>query len=132
MLQQTTVATVLPYYERFLKAFPSLASLAGAAEEEVLARWSGLGYYRRAKLLHQGAKLLQEEFHGRLPTQAEDLQKIPGIGPYTAGAIASTGKIIPFPWYPIGIKICRAARCICAFPGRPGPSHVQEMPQVRT
>jgi A/G-specific adenine glycosylase len=89
MLQQTTVAVVLPYYERFLKAFPALASLAQASEEEVLARWSGLGYYRRAKLLHQGAKLLQEKFRGQLPRQTENLQKIPGIGPYTAGAIAS-------------------------------------------
>lgn len=89
MLQQTVVAAAIPFYERFLAAFPNVATLAAASETEVLARWAGLGYYRRAKLLHQGAKVLQGECQGRLPGTAEALIKIPGIGPYTAGAIAS-------------------------------------------
>lgn len=89
MLQQTQVTTVLPYYERFLTRFPTVSALAQAGEEEVLALWSGLGYYRRAKLLHRGAKTVEMQAHGRLPAQAEALKKIPGIGPYTAGAIAS-------------------------------------------
>jgi A/G-specific adenine glycosylase len=84
MLQQTRVETVIPYYERFMKAFPTTAALAEADESQVLALWSGLGYYRRAKLLHQGARSVPA-----LPTSARDLESVPGIGRYTAGAIAS-------------------------------------------
>jgi A/G-specific adenine glycosylase len=89
MLQQTQVRTVLPYYERFLERFPDVASLAAANEEEVLAAWSGLGYYRRARALHAGARLLLERHSGVLPGDAETLRTLPGIGRYTAGAIAS-------------------------------------------
>jgi A/G-specific adenine glycosylase len=97
MLQQTQVATVIPYFERFLKKFPTPSRLARAKEEEVLALWSGLGYYRRAKLLHRGVKKVQSQFKGRLPQDAEELIKIPGIGPYTAGAIASIAFGMPHP-----------------------------------
>src|SRR3989338_4582375 len=85
MLQQTTVETVIPYYEKFLKRFPSLPLLASATEEEVLQLWSGLGYYSRARNLHKASR----QIHGKLPSSPEELQKLPGIGRYTAGAIAS-------------------------------------------
>ncbi|KAB2836252.1 A/G-specific adenine glycosylase, partial [bacterium] len=83
MLQQTQVATVIPYYERFLKKFPTIAALARAEEEEVLALWAGLGYYRRAKLLQRGARAVAERHGGRLPDDPEALRELPGIGPYT-------------------------------------------------
>jgi len=89
MLQQTQVATVLPYFERFLEAFPDVASLAAASDEALLARWSGLGYYRRAKNLHAAAKVVVEQHAGELPGTVAGLLDLPGIGRYTAGAIAS-------------------------------------------
>lgn len=97
MLQQTQVATVIPYYERFLKKFPTIAALAKAEEEEVLALWAGLGYYRRAKLLQQGAQAVLKRYQGKLPDNAEALRDLPGIGPYTAGAIASIAFQRPSP-----------------------------------
>ena len=89
MLQQTQVATVIPYYERFLERFPTVDALAAADEEEVLARWSGLGYYRRAKSLHRGAQLVVRDYGGQLPQTIDELLKLPGVGRYTAGAIGS-------------------------------------------
>ena len=89
MLQQTQVATVLPYYRRFLERFPNVRSLARADQEEVLALWSGLGYYRRARSLHAGAREVVEKHGGRLPDDPKTLTGLPGIGRYTAGAIAS-------------------------------------------
>lgn len=89
MLQQTTVAAVIPYFERFLARFPTLPDLARAPEEAVLAVWSGLGYYSRGRNLWRGARHVLENFGGALPPSAEELLRIPGIGPYTAGAIAS-------------------------------------------
>jgi A/G-specific adenine glycosylase len=89
MLQQTRVTAVLDYYSRFLALFPSIAALAEAPEPEVLAAWSGLGYYRRAKLMHQAAQVVVREHHGVLPRTAEQLRKLPGIGEYTSSAIAS-------------------------------------------
>ena len=93
MLQQTQVATVLPYYERFLERFPDTATLAQAGEEEVLALWSGLGYYRRARSLHQGARTVMEHHAGEIPRDPQALRELPGIGRYTAGAIASWPSI---------------------------------------
>lgn len=90
MLQQTRVDTVIPYYERWMKRFPNVASLAEASEEEVLKLWEGLGYYSRARSLHKCARLLMERYGGQLPQDVAALRKLPGIGPYTAGAIAST------------------------------------------
>lgn len=89
MLQQTRVDTVLPYYARWMVRFPTIAALAAADQQEVLNAWEGLGYYSRARNLHKAAQLLVREHHGQLPDTAPALRKIPGIGPYTAGAIAS-------------------------------------------
>ena len=89
MLQQTQVATVIPYFERFLKAFPSLASLANADEAMVLKQWEGLGYYRRARYLHQAAKLIMKNHGGKIPGKSEILRTLPGIGDYSAAAVAS-------------------------------------------
>jgi A/G-specific adenine glycosylase len=89
MLQQTRVETVIPYYERFLRKLPTLKALAEAPEEDVLALWSGLGYYRRARMLHAAAKVVVDEYGGYLPSDAEELRRLDGIGRYTAGAVAS-------------------------------------------
>jgi len=89
MLQQTQVATVIPYYERFLARFPDVAALARAAEDEVLSLWKGLGYYARARNLWRGAQYVMTELNGTIPHDLAVLRKIPGVGEYTAGAIAS-------------------------------------------
>jgi A/G-specific adenine glycosylase len=97
MLQQTRVETVERYWGRFLDRFPDVGSLAAADEDAVLEQWSGLGYYRRARLLHRGARHVHAELGGELPRSAEELRAIPGIGPYTAGAIASIAFDRPAP-----------------------------------
>lgn len=97
MLQQTRVETVLGYWPRFVQRFPDLDSLAAADEQEVLALWSGLGYYRRARFLHRGARFVRDELGGVLPESAAALREVPGIGRYTAGAIASIAFDRPEP-----------------------------------
>jgi A/G-specific adenine glycosylase len=89
MLQQTRVTAVLDYYARFLKLFPTVDALARADEAAVLAAWSGLGYYRRARQMHKAAQLIVAEHHGKLPPTAAALRNLPGIGEYTSSAIAS-------------------------------------------
>ena len=89
MLQQTRVAAVLDHYRTFLKRFPNIQALAAASEDAVLAAWSGLGYYRRARMLHQAAQQITEELGGRFPQNFEAWLALPGIGRYTAAAIAS-------------------------------------------
>jgi A/G-specific adenine glycosylase len=89
MLQQTRVAAVLEHYRRFLNKFPTVRKLAAARESSVLAAWSGLGYYRRARMLHAAAKLVVKEYRGKFPRDSEGLRHLPGIGRYTAAAIAS-------------------------------------------
>lgn len=96
MLQQTQVETVLGYYDRFLEKFPTLESLAKSKEQEVLTLWSGLGYYRRAKNLRLGAQYLHQ-CNGSFPKTREEILKVPGIGPYTAGAILSIAFDLPEP-----------------------------------
>lgn len=89
MLQQTQVATVLPYFKRFLTSFPTIADLAGADEPTLMNHWEGLGYYRRARSLHAAAKLIVERHGGEFPRDFDDVLALPGIGRYTAGAILS-------------------------------------------
>jgi A/G-specific adenine glycosylase len=89
MLQQTQVATVIPYYHRFLARFPSVAALAAADEPDVLRLWEGLGYYRRARQLHAAARRIVSEYTGAFPRESEIVRRLPGIGRYTAGAILS-------------------------------------------
>lgn len=89
MLQQTRVSAVLEHYARFVTRFPTVVALALASESDVLAAWSGLGYYRRARMLHRTAVLLVEEHNGILPRTAAELRRLPGIGAYTSAAIAS-------------------------------------------
>jgi A/G-specific adenine glycosylase len=89
MLQQTRVAAVIEHYREFLRRFPTIEKLAAAREASVLAAWSGLGYYRRARMMHAAAKVIVREHNGKFPTSAEQLRTLPGIGRYTAAAIAS-------------------------------------------
>jgi A/G-specific adenine glycosylase len=89
MLQQTRVAAVIDHYESFLRSFPTLFALALAPEAEVLAAWSGLGYYRRARMLHKAAQFLVSEHNGIIPQNSAELRTLPGIGEYTCAAIAS-------------------------------------------
>ena len=89
MLQQTQVATVIPYYQRFTASFPTIAALAAATEEQVLAHWSGLGYYARGRNLHRAARLIAEKYHGEFPHQFEQMLELPGIGRSTAAAICA-------------------------------------------
>jgi A/G-specific adenine glycosylase len=95
MLQQTQVRTVIPYYERFLERFPTVGALAAAETEEVLALWSGLGYYRRARQLHRAAGEVVRR--GGFPETALELRELPGVGPYTAAAVASIAFGEPVP-----------------------------------
>ena len=89
MLQQTTIAAVKPYYERFMARFPTVAALAAAPSEEVMQAWAGLGYYSRARNLHACAKAVMADHDGRFPDTEDGLRSLPGIGAYTAGAVAA-------------------------------------------
>ena len=89
MLQQTRTQTVLPYYDRFMRELPTVHALAEASEEKVLALWSGLGYYRRARMLKAAAQRVASEYGGRIPGEVRELRQLDGVGAYTAGAIAS-------------------------------------------
>jgi A/G-specific adenine glycosylase len=97
MLQQTRVETVIPYYRKWVERFPDIDALAEAEEDEVLRVWQGLGYYSRARRLHQGAQVVRERFGGSLPSTQAGLRELPGVGDYTAGAIASIafGEVVP-------------------------------------
>ncbi len=95
MLQQTQVSTVVPYFEKFMSRFPTLEKLAEASQEEVMLYWAGLGYYSRARNLHQGARQIQHP--GRFPRNREEWLEIPGVGEYTAGAILSIALDLPEP-----------------------------------
>jgi A/G-specific adenine glycosylase len=89
MLQQTQVATVIPYYQRFMESFPTITDLANADEDIVLHHWTGLGYYARARNLHKAAKLMRDNYSGKFPENIEQVIALPGIGRSTAGAILS-------------------------------------------
>ena len=92
MLQQTTVATVIPYYEKFLKKWPNIKELSKSNINEVLDFWSGLGYYRRAKNLHLTSRIISDQFNGIFPLEKDEIIKLPGIGEYTAAAIRAIAK----------------------------------------
>ncbi len=97
MLQQTQVSTVIPYYERFITAFPTLSDLRRAPRREVLKMWEGLGYYTRARNLHRTAREIMARYGGKIPSRPEELASLPGIGRYTAGAIASIAYDVKAP-----------------------------------
>lgn len=97
MLQQTQVSTVISFFNRFIEAFPTVEALANADEQEVLTLWQGLGYYRRARGLHAASRLIVAEHDGVVPDNVETLLKLPGVGRYTAGAIASIAYNQPAP-----------------------------------
>lgn len=97
MLQQTQVATVVPYFRRFINAFPTIESLAAAEEQQVLRLWQGLGYYSRARNLLKAARMIVEQFDGQIPRTVDALLTLPGVGRYTAGAIASIAYDTPAP-----------------------------------
>ena len=121
MLQQTQVAMVIPYYERFLERFPTVQRLSRAPLTEVLDSWSGLGYYSRAKNLHACAQRIVREHSGKLPNQVDSLMKLPGIGRYTAGAISSIAFDRPAP-----ILDGNVQRVLCRYFGiREDPRQVQ-------
>jgi A/G-specific adenine glycosylase len=116
MLQQTQVDRVLDRFEAFVAAYPDLATLAAATEEEVLAAWSGLGYYRRARMLHQLAREVRAGT-GVLPTSAAELAELPGVGPYTAAAVASLAFAEAIPV--LDGNVLRVASRVLAFAGDP-------------
>ena len=123
MLQQTQVATVIPYYKRFLAAFPTVRRLARAPEQRVLKLWEGLGYYARARSLHRAARRILEQHRGRFPRTWEDLAALPGVGPSTAGAILSIALDQPYP-----ILDGNAKRVLCRLfgvDGDPGRAETQ-------
>ncbi len=97
MLQQTQITTVIPYYDRWMRRFPTVESLAAASLDEVLKMWEGMGYYSRARNLHAAAQTVMDQFAGRLPQTVEELVQLKGIGRYTAGAIASIAFDQPVP-----------------------------------
>lgn len=95
MLQQTQVVTVIPYYERFLAWFPTVDDLAKAPEEKLLKAWEGLGYYSRVRNMQKAAQEIMDDFNGEFPSTYDDILSLKGIGPYTAGAIASIALTFP-------------------------------------
>ena len=97
MLQQTRVETVIPYWERFLARFPTVAALADAPQDDVLGAWAGLGYYSRARNLQHAAREIVARFGGALPADPAELETLPGVGRYTAGAVASIAFDRPAP-----------------------------------
>ena len=97
MLQQTRVDTVIPYWNDWMDQFPTVDALAEAELDDVLKRWEGLGYYSRARNLHGAARMVRERFNGRVPETVDELRELPGVGEYTAGAVASIAYGVPTP-----------------------------------
>ena len=124
MLQQTRVATVLPYFQRFMRQFPSLSALARADLDQVLALWTGLGYYARARNLHRGARLVQVECAGRMPDTLAGLRALPGIGRSTAAAILALSHNQRHAILDGNVK--RVLSRVYAVPGWPGRRAVEQ------
>lgn len=115
MLQQTQVAAVVPFFGRFLARYPDVVALAAAPVEDVLHAWAGLGYYARARNLHRAARIVADRYEGMLPTNLRDLQALPGIGRYTAGAILSIAYGLRYP-----VVDSNVARVLCRLAGLRG------------
>ena len=126
MLQQTQVATVISYYQRWLDRFPDFAALARAKESDVLHEWQGLGYYARARNLHAAGKFVTENFGGELPADAARIAQLPGVGRYTAGAIASFGFDLPEPIVDANIArvLARLTNWRCPIDSSVGRAHL--------
>lgn len=124
MLQQTQVATVIDYYHRFIDRFPTVDALATAELDDVLALWAGLGYYRRARNLHAAARQVVEEFDGRVPSDPALLMRLPGVGRYTAGAIASVAYDTPAPV--VDGNVTRVLARLLAIEGDPKSRSVEQ------
>ena len=124
MLQQTQVATVIPYYQKFLQRFPDVGALAAATLDEVLHLWSGLGYYARARNLHRSARLIESEFGGEFPQSLEDVMRLPGVGRSTAGAILALSCDQRYPILDGNVKRV-LARCF-GVEGYPGEASVEK------
>ena len=125
MLQQTQVETVRPYFDRFVAALPTLDSLAGAQEQEVMRLWAGLGYYRRARQLHQAAQVIVGQYGGRFPRDPEAVRRLPGIGRYTAGAILSIAFDQRLPI--LEANTVRLLSRLLAYPGDGASSQGQQL-----
>lgn len=123
MLQQTQVTTVIPYYEKFMQRFPDVESLANASQDDVLHHWSGLGYYARARNLHQCAQILVKEFNSDFPDSIEDIIALPGIGRSTAGAIQALARNQRHPILDGNVK--RVLTRLYAIEGWPGIKKVE-------
>jgi A/G-specific adenine glycosylase len=123
MLQQTQVATVIPYYQRFVSSFPEVASLAAASEDDVLAHWSGLGYYARARNLHRAAQFILQRHDGKFPRDFDDIAALPGIGRSTAAAISALAfherRAI------LDGNVKRVLARYCAIEGYPGDKKIE-------
>lgn len=124
MLQQTQVTTVVPYFRRFIEAFPNVQSLAQAEESSVLRLWQGLGYYSRGRNLLKAARMIVQQFNGQIPMQVHQLMTLPGIGRYTAGAIASIAYNVPAPV--VDGNVVRVLARIDAIPDDPRQPRIQE------
>ncbi|MGS0694626.1 A/G-specific adenine glycosylase [Shewanella sp. 0m-4] len=124
MLQQTQVATVIPYFEKFIARFPDIDSLACAEQDEVLHHWTGLGYYARARNLHKAAQIMQSDFNGEFPTHFDDVLALPGIGRSTAGAVLSLSLGLNFAILDGNVKRVLARHG--AIEGWPGKKPVEQ------
>ena len=125
MLQQTQVSTVIPYYEKFMRRFPTVEALAGATEDDVLAHWSGLGYYSRARNLYQAANMIIENFNGQFPENLTAAMTLPGVGRSTASAILALTLNQPLAILDGNVK--RVLARLFALPGYPGERAVEQM-----
>ena len=123
MLQQTQVTTVIPYYLRFIEAFPEISALATANEDEVLAHWSGLGYYARGRNLHRAARLIMENHGGKFPRTFDDIMQLPGVGRSTAAAICALAWHEPHAILDGNVK--RVLARWCGIEGWPGEKQVE-------
>lgn len=120
MLQQTTVATVVAYYERWMRFFPTLKKAARAPIKKILSAWQGLGYYQRARNLHRAAKIICRTYGGRIPAAPDELKKLPGFGPYTTAAVLSIAFDQRLPV--IDVNVRRVVRRLLALGGEAGAS----------